>query len=161
GPAGLAHGREGPRAHRRTHCPIGTHRQLLRRQPGADAVRESHRVSSRTDVVQFGGKEGTLMVQVILTEEQARLFREAVGQRVQLGDPRGKVLAQIEPEMNPEFLAELKRRAASPGPWYTGAQVQARLHALQEEWDRTGGFDEAYMRAFLQRLNAADPGHMR
>jgi uncharacterized protein YmfQ (DUF2313 family) len=101
------------------------------------------------------------MVQVILTEEQVRLMREALGKPVQLCDPTGKVLVQIEPEMNQEFIAELKRRAASPGPWYTGEQVQARLRALQEEWDRTGGFDEAYMRDFLQRLDAADPGHMR
>jgi hypothetical protein len=35
------------------------------------------------------------------------------------------------------------------------------LRALQEEWDRTGGFDEAYMHAFLERLDAADPGRMR
>jgi hypothetical protein len=65
------------------------------------------------------------------------------------------------PKLTPEMIAELKRRAASPGPWYTSAQVQARLRALQEEWDRTGGFDEAYLREFLARLNAADPGHMR
>jgi hypothetical protein len=39
--------------------------------------------------------------------------------------------------------------------------VQARLRDLQEEWDRMGGFDETYMRAFLDRLNASNPGHMR
>ena len=66
-----------------------------------------------------------------------------------------------EPELTPEMIAELKRRAESPGPWYWGEQVQARLRALQEEWDRTGGFDEVYMREFLARLDKADPGHMR
>src|SRR5262249_50155525 len=101
------------------------------------------------------------MVQVILTEEQARLMRDAMGEPVQLSEPTGKVLVRIAAEMNQEFIAELKRRAASPGPWSTGEQVKARLRALQEEWDRTGGFDEAYMREFLQRLDAADPGHMR
>jgi hypothetical protein len=39
--------------------------------------------------------------------------------------------------------------------------VQARLQALQAEWDRLGGFDEAYMREFLARLNQSDPGYMR
>jgi hypothetical protein len=32
---------------------------------------------------------------------------------------------------------------------------------LQAEWDRTGGFDDAYMRDFMKKLDAADPGHMR
>jgi hypothetical protein len=67
----------------------------------------------------------------------------------------------IPPEFTPEMTAELKRRAAGPGPFFTSEQVQARLRALQEEWDRTGGFDETYMREFLARLDAADPGHMR
>jgi uncharacterized protein YmfQ (DUF2313 family) len=101
------------------------------------------------------------MVQLILSEEQVRLIREALGQPVQLCDPAGNVVARIPPEMNQEFLAELKRRAAAPGPRYTGEQVQARLQALQAEWERTGGFDEAYMRQFLARLNEADPGHTR
>jgi hypothetical protein len=100
------------------------------------------------------------MPEVILTEEQARVVAGALGP-VTVRDPGGKVLGRIEPKLTPEMIAELKRRAASPGPWYTGQQVQARLQALQEEWDRTGGFDEAHMRAFLDRLNAADPGHMR
>jgi len=38
--------------------------------------------------------------------------------------------------------AEVKQRGKSPGPFFTGAQVQARLQALQTEWDRTGGFDK-------------------
>jgi hypothetical protein len=64
------------------------------------------------------------------------------------------------PEISPEMIQELKRRAATPGPRYTGAQVQARLRALQEEWDRTGGFDLAHMQDVLKRLNDADPGRM-
>lgn len=64
-------------------------------------------------------------------------------------------------EFSPEEIAEAKRCANSPGPWYTSEQVQARLRALQGEWDRIGGFDESYMHEFLSRLNATDPGHMR
>jgi hypothetical protein len=101
------------------------------------------------------------MVQVVLTEEQARLLEQKACESVQLCDPTGRVVRTVPPKYTAEQIAEFKRRAASPGPWYTGQQVQARLQALQEEWDRTGGFDEDYMREFLDRLNAADPGHMR
>jgi uncharacterized protein YmfQ (DUF2313 family) len=80
---------------------------------------------------------------------------------VTVRDTSGQVLGHIEPKLTPEMIAELKRRAASPGPFYTGAQVQDRLRALQEEWDRTGGFDEAYMHEFVAKLDAADPGHRR
>jgi hypothetical protein len=100
------------------------------------------------------------MPEVVLTEEQARIVEQAYGP-VAVRDPKGNVLGHVEAKLSPEMIAELKRRAASPGPFYTGDQVQARLRALQEEWDRVGGFDEAYMRDFLDRLNAADPGHMR
>ncbi len=100
------------------------------------------------------------MQEIILAEDQARIVAQAQA-RVTVRDTRGNVLGYIEPKLTPETIAELKRLASSPGPWFTGEQIQARLQALQEEWDRTGGFDEAYMRDFLERLNAADPGHMR
>jgi len=64
-------------------------------------------------------------------------------------------------DRNAEWIRELKRRAATPGPRYTGEQVQARLHALQEEWDRIGDFDASYMRDFLDKFAQSDPGHMR
>ena len=97
------------------------------------------------------------MVQVMLTEEQVRLLREAFGEPVHLCDPMGKVLVKIEPEMNQEFIAELKRRAAEPGPRYTGEQVRRHLQALQEAWDREGGFDEARMRVLLEEIRAKYP----
>ncbi len=100
------------------------------------------------------------MPEIILTEEQARVVAQSVD-GVTVRDPKGNVLGHIEPRLTPELIAELKRRAASPGPFFTGAQVQARLQALQAEWDRTGGFDESYMHEFLARLDVADPGHMR
>ena len=100
------------------------------------------------------------MSELILNEEQSRIILQATGPVV-VRDFSGREVARIEPRLTPEEITELKRRAASPGPWFTGAQVQSRLRALQEEWDRTGGFDEAYMRDFLVRLDASDPGHMR
>jgi hypothetical protein len=100
------------------------------------------------------------MPELILTQEQADLVAKAFGP-LPVRDPNGVVLGRLEPELTPEKIAELKRRAASPGPWYTGDQVRARLRALQEEWDRTGGFDEAHLHKFLERLDAEDPGRMR
>lgn len=100
------------------------------------------------------------MPEIVLTEEQAKIITQAQG-TVAVYDSRGRLLGHLEPLPSPEEIAELKRRAASPGPWYTSAQVQAHLRALEEEWERTGGFDEAYMYQFLERLRAADPGHMR
>jgi len=95
------------------------------------------------------------MVQVILTEEQAELVRKAM-EPVQLCDPGGNVVRTFNPETTKEFIAELKRRAAAPGPRYTGQQVQAHLRALQEAWDREGGFDEARMWELLDELRAND-----
>jgi uncharacterized protein YmfQ (DUF2313 family) len=104
--------------------------------------------------------EGSSMQQIILTKEQAEIVAQAFAP-VLVYDETGKLLGHIEPKLTPEKIAELKRRAASPGPWYTGEQVQARLQALEQEWQRTGGFDETYMQEFLKRLDAADPGHMQ
>ena len=100
------------------------------------------------------------MQQIVLTAEQVEIVSQALAPVI-VCDATGKVLGHIEPKLTPEKIQELKRRAASPGPRYTGEQVQARLQALQQEWDRTGGFDEAYMHEFLKRLDVADPGHMR
>src|SRR5262245_54579430 len=95
------------------------------------------------------------MPEVLLTADQARIVAEAWGP-VCVRDPAGKIVGHIEPVLSPELIAELKRRARSPGPWFTGKQVQARLQALQAEWDRTGGFDQAYMERFLEQLNQKD-----
>jgi len=100
------------------------------------------------------------MNELILTAEQVKIVTQALGP-VAVRDTSGNLVGKLEPALTPEMSAELKRRAASPGPWYSGKQVQARLLALQEEWDRRGGFDEAYMQDYLAELNAADPGHMR
>jgi hypothetical protein len=100
------------------------------------------------------------MVAITLTDEQLKLLAAAAG-RVQVRDSNGNVLGFIMPIWSEEDIAEAKRRARSPGLWFTGEQVQARLRALEEEWQRTGGFDEAHMREFLRRLDEKDPGHMR
>jgi hypothetical protein len=106
-------------------------------------------------------KEGGQNVDdVVRNQEQADILAYALGP-VNVRDPRGNVVGRIEPKLTPELIAEPRRRAKSPGPRYSGAQVQDRLRALQEEWDRLGGFDEIYKREFLARLNVSDPGYMR
>ena len=53
-----------------------------------------------------------------------------------------------------EMVAECKRRSAAKGPRYSSQEIQDLLRALEAEWERTGGFDEEYMHAFLDRLRA-------
>src|SRR5437660_3304001 len=100
------------------------------------------------------------MTQLTLTAQQTELLAESA-LPLQVVDARGKVAGRLVPALSPEQIAEFKRRAASPGPWFTGAQVQARLRALEQEWERTGGFDEKYVLEYLAKLDAADPGHWR
>jgi hypothetical protein len=97
------------------------------------------------------------MPDLVLTDEQANVIRQAGVNTVKVLDAAGNFLGAIEPENNQEFIAELKRRGQSPGPWYSGEQVAARLHALHTEWDRTGGFDKAYMDKYLDQLEKVDP----
>lgn len=99
------------------------------------------------------------MPELVLTEEQRQVAAQALGP-LPVRDGRGQIMGHFEPKLTPELIAELKRRARAPGPRYTSPQVSARLRALQEEWDRRGGFDEAYMREYLRRLNQDDPPHM-
>jgi hypothetical protein len=100
------------------------------------------------------------MSEIILTDEQARILAESDG-FVVIRDGSGQTLGHIEIPLSPEKIAELKRTASSPGPFFTGQQVQARLKALEAEWERTGGFGLEYMDEFLARLDKEDPGHMR
>ncbi len=62
---------------------------------------------------------------------------------------------------SPEEIAEARKRLRSPGPFYFGEQVQDHLRALEQEWERTGGFDTEYLKAFLARLAEEDPPHYR
>jgi hypothetical protein len=97
------------------------------------------------------------MPEIVLTEEQTKLLAGTFA-RVTVKDSAGNVLGHLEPALSPEFIAELKRRATSPGPWYSGAHIQARFASLQKEWERTGGFDSAHMKAFLDQLEQTNHG---
>src|SRR5262249_42688518 len=96
------------------------------------------------------------MPHITLTEEQVQIYESAT-EPVEVRTPDGEVVARIArrlPHETPAYFAELKRRAAEPGPRYSGEDLQAMFRALEAEWERTGGFDEAYAVEFVQRLDA-------
>src|SRR5690242_8569342 len=101
------------------------------------------------------GKEGAVMTQITLTEEQMKVLRQAPAP-IQVCDPEGNVLGIVHPERSAEFIAEMKRRASAPGARYTGEQVQGHLQALQEAWEREGGFDAARMKEILKEIRGED-----
>jgi hypothetical protein len=92
---------------------------------------------------------------ITLTDEQMKLVVQAM-RPLQVCDSHGVVLGTIDPELSPEFIAELKRRAAAPGPRYTGEQVRRHLQSLEEAWNREGPFDERRMREILDKARAQD-----
>jgi len=98
------------------------------------------------------------MSALVLTDEQAKQMQLAGGfTPVVVQDSSGRVIGRMSPMLSPEMAAELKRRATE-GVFFTGDQMRSRLRALEAERQRVGGFDMSYAMAFLERLNAADPG---
>src|SRR5688572_4900053 len=95
------------------------------------------------------------MTKIILTDQQVKILSQATTP-VPVCHPMGAVLGTLDPEQRPEFIAELKRRAASPGPWFSGEQVQRHLAGLDEAWKREGPFDEGRMLELLEQLRALD-----
>src|SRR5262245_59644108 len=96
------------------------------------------------------------MPEIMLTEEQAKQLAGTVA-RVEVKDNFGRVIGYVDPLPTPEFIAEMKRRAATPGPRYSGAAVRAMLDALQAERDRIGPFSAEYAKEFVARLEQSDP----
>lgn len=96
------------------------------------------------------------MSEIVLTEEQTKQLAGRVA-RVEVKNTSGQVIGYLETIPSPEFIAEMKRRAASPGPRYTGAAVLAMLDALQAERDRIGPFSMEYLEEFVNRLEQAAP----
>jgi hypothetical protein len=97
-----------------------------------------------------------MMPEILLTEEQTKQLTGTVS-RVEGKDAFGRVVGYIDPLPSPEFIAEMKRRAATPGPRYSGTSVLAMLDALQAERDRIGPFSVEYMEEFVERLEKSDP----
>jgi hypothetical protein len=96
------------------------------------------------------------MPELVLTEEQTKRLTGTVV-RVEVKDSFGRVIGYVNPLPTPEFIAEMKRRAATPGPRYSSAAVFAMLDALQAERDRIGHFSPEYAKEFVDRLEKSDP----
>jgi hypothetical protein len=105
------------------------------------------------------------MTQLIVTEEQARVFRAATGS-VQICDPAGNVVVHAQPVVPLDQLDPvdrqavedyLRRRNQPKEKGRSGQQVQAMLQVLEREWERTGGFDKAHLDAFLERWRMENP----
>lgn len=98
------------------------------------------------------------MERIVLTKEQSAILARTSAP-VQLQDETGNTVGYGQPvHLTPEDAEALWRwrQRAAGSRTYTGEQIQAHLQALQAEWDRLGGFDEAYMRSFLEKLRAQD-----
>jgi hypothetical protein len=100
--------------------------------------------------------EEATMKEVILTNEQAKLIAEST-EPIELRDVAGTVVVKIDP-IDALALADHRRRKQSgqPAVAIPGERVRAHLSALQAEWERTGGFDEAHLRKVLAKLRAED-----
>lgn len=95
------------------------------------------------------------MNEIVLTPELLKAVDTTRPVVIKTAD--GRVLGTVGPLFSAEQIAEMKAKAKEDRPWFSGGQVQARLKALDAEWSRTGGFDQAYMKAFLTKLSESDP----
>ena len=93
------------------------------------------------------------MTMIILTPEQVSLYHQAK-EPVQVCDAQGKVLGTLPPDFSAEFIAELKRRAASPGPWYSGEEIQAMFRFLEDVEEKEGKIDEKRLDELLEKFEA-------
>jgi hypothetical protein len=93
------------------------------------------------------------MTRIVLNPDQAKLYHQAK-EPVQVCDPQGKILGTLPPDFSAEFIAEWKRRAASPGPWYSGEDMQGMFRFLEESWSKEGHFDDARLNELLDQFEA-------
>jgi hypothetical protein len=92
------------------------------------------------------------MPYIVLTDEQVQAIEQSDGP-VMVTDGHGNAYTPIRLELTAERIAEMKREAAEPGPRYSGEDIQAMFRALEDEWQRTGGFDGDYAVEFVKRLD--------
>jgi hypothetical protein len=95
------------------------------------------------------------MTQIFLTPDQVNLYNQAK-EPVQVCDPQGKVLGTLPPDYSAEFIAELKRRAQTPGRRFTSEQVTRHMQALAEAWKREGPLDDKRTMEILEQIRAED-----
>ncbi len=101
------------------------------------------------------------MAEIVLSEEQTRMVRETAEPITVRGSDGGavgslRVMSPDEAELVAQALERRERRKADPRPGVPHEVVHRRLLAVQAEWERLGGFDEEYGRAFWAKLKAGD-----
>jgi hypothetical protein len=69
------------------------------------------------------------MVQLVLSDEQAKIIDEARG-NVTVCDSRGRYLGHLCPADSPEEIAEAKRRLGTDQRRYTTAEVLSHLSSV-------------------------------
>lgn len=94
------------------------------------------------------------MPDITLTEEQAQVVRQA-GESVSVRDPQGDIIILIDP-LDVAALRRYRERRGDSRPTVPWAKVREHMQALEAEWDRAGGFDEAYAREFVEKLRQQD-----
>lgn len=72
------------------------------------------------------------MVQLVLTDEQARVLAESGGDVV-LRDSAGRHLGYVSQGFSAKDIAEAQRRLATPGPRLSTAEVLAKLQGLDQK----------------------------
>jgi hypothetical protein len=77
-------------------------------------------------------KRGNAMLQIVLTDEQAKVVASAL-KPVQVRDTQDKVLGWITPIWTEQDVAKAKEILASGEAWFTTEQVLAKLRALEQE----------------------------
>ena len=96
------------------------------------------------------------MPQIILTDEQARILREAK-EAVEVRDPLGRILSFLQPmdSLDAEAVARHRNTRNQPRETVPAAKVQAHLRRL-EEIRQAEGMDEVKMRDLLGRMQAGE-----
>lgn len=93
------------------------------------------------------------MSQITLTPEQAKLFHESKGP-IAICDTDGKVIGTLPPDYSAEFIAELKRRAGSSGPWYSGSDLQTMFQFLEAAENREGELSKDRLDSLVREFEA-------
>jgi hypothetical protein len=93
------------------------------------------------------------MTQIVLTPDQVTLYNQAK-EPVQICDTQGRVLGTLPPDYSADFIAQMKRRAASAGPWYSGDEVQAMFRFLEEAEAKEGKINDKRLNELLESFAA-------
>lgn len=96
------------------------------------------------------------MKEIILTDEQARAIAEATGP-VELRDAAGTVLVKVDPADAQALAAHRKRKESGvTEPAIPAADVEAYLHRLHAEWEKSGPFDLSRAEEIFDQMNVRE-----